>query len=126
MRTDKNGRRVSDLNGPSAPPPPEVKDTAPRTVHGFVFEPNGQRWDSRAMISVPAFRCAELSAELISHGPHWSAEICASRGTGDTAEEAFANAYRILDDRQTRLCRILNAIHERSGLTTSECDNGTP
>lgn len=118
MRTNKRGKRVSDLDGPSGPPPPTLPGESNVTVHGFVFEARGHVWDSRAMANVPHYVSAPIHGELTFHGSHWSCRICQAGGTGDTAEQAMSAAYRALDAKVDGLTTVLNAIHERGGITT--------
>lgn len=117
MRTDRRGNRASDLNGPGAPPPPTMPSDPYVTVHGFVFGASGHVWDSRSMANVPRYVCSPIHGELVNHGAHWSCTLCQSGGTGDTAELAMAAAYRALNARVDRLTGVLNAIHERGGVT---------
>jgi hypothetical protein len=114
MRTDRGGRRTSDLDGPGGPPPPTFPSEPHVTVHGFVFESRGHVWDSRHMANVPRYVCAEVHGELTNHGPHWSCSLCQAGGTGETAEQAMSAAFRALDAKQERLVVVLNAVFERT------------
>jgi hypothetical protein len=120
MLVDRKGKMVSPLDGPSQDLMAGAGvPTGPVTVHGFEFIPDGTRWDARQMRACAGYVCREIHAELIDNGPHWSCWMMQrAHGTGDSAEQAFEAAYRALDAKSDAMIRVLNAVHERAGLTT--------
>jgi hypothetical protein len=88
-------------------------------VHGFEFTHAGYWPNHRTPAEdAPAWVCKELKSELIRYGhDSWGIRMHRAEGTGYTAAEAFAAAYRKLDAKADEMTLILNAVHERSGIT---------
>lgn len=92
----------------------------PVLVHGFDFEFRRYAWNHTELHdSVRVWVCADLKAELFQFGhDSWGLHMHRGNGTGRTAEEAFQKAYTSLDEKVDEMTRILNLVHEKSGLKT--------